>query len=452
MTNQQNQTPLPQQHQLHQQQPLPRQQLSFNFCDAPTGHGKTTAIITEVNKGSGEDCRFLIVSPYLLELDRICAATSCQQPTGKKKQQDLQQLLARGENVCCTHALFNQLTKETIELLRYGDYHYHLIIDEEPNTIQRIVEYRRRRSTDNPSFIECYGQQDYALLMDSQLLLVDPATKRIMWNDDHPYNTKQYDAAGIFEDLRRRLEIADLYAQGKTILQCPKRSLWTAFASVTVCSYRMKESLLRAYCDLYGITVNYQHVEDNRFADGYRPLKPAGLERLHCYTPPALDCSCSKYWYDCNIDKTTKELSKDLLRLLTSFRYYREKLLPAGIDKKAYYWTCFTKHQPAIAAALGRWLAKKRHVPCNMKATNALANCCVVGYFVKRYMNVDVSNFLAFHNVRIDKDAFALSEFIQFVWRANIRKSDNSSGDTYVFIGSKKLYDLFTAWLKEPAS
>ena len=450
MTNQQNQTQLP------QQQPS----LIFNFCDAPTGHGKTTAIINTINSNSGissnsggadTDQRYLIVSPYLQELVRICAATGCQQPTGKTKQQDLQQLLARGENVCCTHALFNQLTKETLELLRYGDYRYHLIIDEEPTTIQRIVEYRRRRSTDNPSFVECYGQQDYALLMASQLLLVDPTTKRITWNDNHQYNTKQYGDVGIFEDLRRRLEIADLYAQGKTILQCPKRSLWTAFVSVTVCSYRMKESLLRAYCDLYGIAVNYQHIENNRFTDEYRPLKPAGLERLHCYTPPALDCSCSKYWYDCNINKTTKELSKDLRRLLTSFRYYREKVLPVGIDKKAYYWTCFTKHQPIITAA-EKNLAKKRHVPCNMKATNALANCCIVGYLVKRYMNVDVSNFLVSHNVHIDKDAFALSEFIQFVWRANIRKSDtssNSGGDTYVFIGSKKLYDVFMEWIKE---
>ena len=282
--------------------------------------------------------------------------------------------------------------------------------------------------------------------MTSQLLLVDPTTKRITWNEDHPYNTKQYKTVGIFEDLRRRLAVAELYAQGNTILQCPKRSLWAVFASVTVCSYRMKESLLRAYCDLYGIAIKYQHVENNCFADGYRPLKPAGLERLHYYTPPALDCSCSKYWYDCNIDKNTCKPSKELLRLLTSFRYYREKLLPAGIDKKAYYWTCFIKHQPAVTAAVNH-LAKKRHVPCNMRATNSLSDCGIVGYLVKRYIQVDIVNLLSFYNIAIDKDAYALSEFIQFLWRANIRKI-NSDNNTYVFIGSKSLYLLFREWLE----
>lgn len=120
------------------------QQLSFSFCDAPTGHGKTTAIINTVNSNSDRYSRFLIVSPYLSELDRIAAATDCLQPTGtqKTKQQDLQQLLAAGINVCCTHALFNQLTSETLELLRYGDYRYNLIIDEEPTTLQKIVGSR----------------------------------------------------------------------------------------------------------------------------------------------------------------------------------------------------------------------------------------------------------------------------------------------------------------------
>ncbi|WP_299449276.1 hypothetical protein [uncultured Phascolarctobacterium sp.] len=429
--------------------------LTFNFVDAPTGYGKTTAIISTVNNSVAmkpfdtsreHNQRFLVLSPYLPELDRICDNTDCVQPLGKK-QQDLQRLIADGKNICCSHSLFNQLTRETLALIADSGFQYHLIIDEEPPTIQCIVGSQRRTAKGNTSLIECYGQQDYNLLRRENLLLIDPLTKRITWNNNHEYNTKQYKNIGVFDDLRKRLEVADLYSQGNTVIQCPKRSLWKVFGSVTICSYRMDSSLLSAYCCLYNININYQHIENKAFVDGYKPLKPHNLERLQYYTPPTLDCSCSKYWYNHNINlNDSNTFSDDLTRLLHSFKYYLRSL-PTNVHKD-YYWTCFNSHLPAIMSFAGKWIAKRKHIPCNMKATNSLSDCCVVGYLVHRFVNVDISNFLKDNNIVIDKDSFALSELIQFVWRSNIRKADTIN-NTYVFIASRKLYNLFRLWVEQ---
>ena len=96
------------------------QQLVLNFLDAPTGYGKTTAIINKVNREIpegyfGNPKRFLVVTPFIDEVTRICKETACTAPIGNKSK-DIQTLLADGENICCTHSLFNLFSTETLEI------------------------------------------------------------------------------------------------------------------------------------------------------------------------------------------------------------------------------------------------------------------------------------------------------------------------------------------------
>ncbi len=425
--------------------------LTFYFLDAPTGYGKTTAIINKVNSlgtagAFSSKERVIILTPYLTEISRICSATSCKAPIGKK-QQDLQTLIDAGENICCTHSLFNQITADTLRILKECGYSYSLIIDEEPPTFQKIVSTKRRTAKDNPSFIESYGKQDYDLLMESGLLLIDTETRRIYWNENHPYNTKQYGGTGIFDALRERLTTSDLYAVGKTIIQCPKRSLWLAFSSVTICSYRMYHSLLRCYCDLYDIAIKFFHIQQHNFADGYKELKPTQRHRIETYTPPKMTYSCSKYWYNKNINKRSRALSDELCSLRESFRYFRRKL-PCTVNKRQYIWTCYKEYLPYVTDT---HLAKKCFIPCNMKATNNYNDCCIVGYLIKRFLDVDIQNFIKQNHAKIrplDLDSFSLSELIQFIWRTNVR-NEESTATVYVFIGNKYLHDIFYTWAKE---
>lgn len=425
-------------------------QLTFNFLDAPTGAGKTTAIINKINNeatDSGDFMgpnRFLVVTPYKNEVDRICQATPCVQPDGIKRA-DLKRLLASGENICCTHALCALLDSDTLDIIENSGYQYHLIIDEEIAVIQDIVGNKRIVNKQTPSLIDRYGRQDFKLAAQDNLIIVDPDTAAITWNSDHTYNSKKYKTDGIYDDLRRRLETTDLYMHGSGVIQLMKRKVWQAFASVTFCSYRMKESYLAYYCRLYSININYQHLENNEIVDGYLSLKPAKLDKIVLSTKHSnQSCTYSKGWYQEHV-KTPTNLSEKAKQLRADFRQFRETVVPHEVPKKNYYWTCYKGYETILADQ--RHLVKSRWHPCNLKATNSLTDRRIIGYFVNRFANVNIKGFLRSRNIPINEQELALSELIQFVWRSNIRTTDSNT--VYVFIASGVLLGNFQDWLKE---
>lgn len=418
------------------------QQLVLNFLDAPTGYGKTTAIINKVNREIpegyfGNPKRFLVVTPFIDEVTRICKETACTAPIGNKSK-DIQTLLADGENICCTHSLFNLFSTETLEIISTGGYSYSLIIDEEINVISDIMGNKTIRNKENPSLIESYSKKDFEILIKQEQISIDPLTKKISWNDDYSYDD------GVFDDLRKRLEIVDLFRFGSGLTQMVKRELWECFNEVTICSYRMKESYLAYYCRLSNIGINYQHIENGVIVNGYLPLKPKKLDRIKLYPDQRnKECSYSKYWYQQNIKKDF--ISKAAKQLTADFRKFKETFVPKGVDKSLYFWTCYKGYEKALA---GKNLSKNKWQPCNIKATNKLVACCIVGYFVNRFANVNVKRFLKdTGGIIVNEEELALSELIQFVWRSNIRTDDLN--DVYVFIAADALLNNFSEWLKD---
>lgn len=411
--------------------------ITFNFLDAPMGYGKTTAIINKVNtkgfKGLGNTERFLVVTPYNAEVNRICENSCCVAPVGVKRD-EIKSLLASGENICCTHALFALFTNEHLDIIRESGYNYHLIIDEELSLITDIVGYKRQLNKDNPSIIEQYGKDDYTILK-KEGLITETDEHEVLWNEEKEY-------AGVFVDLKKRLGIHRLFRYGKGIIQMPKRSLWLVFTSVTFCSYRMKDSLLSYYCQLNDITVNYQHIENKEIIEGYKALKPKRLDLLHLYTTPKdISYSCSKYFYSNNCRPQRGEKTSKLRRLSAMFRYFRENIVPSSVDKTAYYWTCYKGYAQYF---VDKNLAKKRHRPCNMKAVNDLQVCQIIGYFVNRFMKVSIKNFLQQQGIEVNEKEIALSETIQFIWRSAVRAV--APKPVYVFIGSDGLKKDLDLW------
>lgn len=100
-----------------------KKEIVFNFLDAPPGAGKTTAIVKHVIEKAQErtiqdnNKRFLIVTPYLDEVQDICAVTPCIQPVGTKTQ-EIKELIRQEKDICCTHALFLLFDRETLRLLK----------------------------------------------------------------------------------------------------------------------------------------------------------------------------------------------------------------------------------------------------------------------------------------------------------------------------------------------
>ena len=81
----------------------------IKVCDAVMGAGKTMAAITEMNERT--DKKFVFVTPYLEEVDRIiasCPSRMFVEPDADvygTKLMHFKALARAGRNIACTHAL-----------------------------------------------------------------------------------------------------------------------------------------------------------------------------------------------------------------------------------------------------------------------------------------------------------------------------------------------------------
>lgn len=431
----------------------------FNFLDAPPGSGKTTAIITHVIETTQERAihdnnkRFLIVTPYLEEVDDICAATPCCQPVGTKTQ-EIKELIRQEKDICCTHALFLLFDRETLKLLKDCPKEYELIIDEEISVISPITDRVRVYSSDKdlPKRIIVFALKDFDLACDANLLQ-KTEDNLLKWNYNHNYSKDK--EKSLFDEIEKRTQLYDLFADDKSaVIQVMKRETWESFSSVTFCSYRMKESYLAYYCQLQDIKIKWLHLDNAQvITEGYLEAKPKGLNRIIVFTTDnpnnvnqrnyklLHDASYSKSWYQKNIDLKTGWLSENAIALRNELRNWRNRVMPKG-QRDNYYWTSYKGFEDCLADS---HLSKKKWVPCNKKATDNYASCTAVGYLINRFPNVSLDHFLKRRGIKVNQKEIALSEFIQFLWRSNIRKKD-SNEKIFAFVPSKQLYDSFLEW------
>jgi len=96
------------------------------------GKGKSSAFINYMNEHT--DKRFVYITPYLDEVDRIvvaCKKRAFQRPVPRSDRgrlDDIHRLLEEGQNIASTHAMFKKYTEETTQLIQAGG--YTLVLDE----------------------------------------------------------------------------------------------------------------------------------------------------------------------------------------------------------------------------------------------------------------------------------------------------------------------------------
>ena len=110
---------------------------TITVVDARMGRGKSSAAIRYMNRYKGAK-RFLYITPYLNEVDRICEQCDFDQSDSDymSKSAELKTHIRHGKNVAATHSLFYLMDEEALELVRAN--HYSLIIDESIQVIERL--------------------------------------------------------------------------------------------------------------------------------------------------------------------------------------------------------------------------------------------------------------------------------------------------------------------------
>jgi hypothetical protein len=107
-------------------------------------------------------------------------------------------------------------------------------------------------------------------------------------------------------------------------------------------------------------------------------------------------------------------------------------------------WTTFSAYEDELAGDG----YKKGFLACNARATNAYRDRISLAYMINYYLNPIITNYFSQCNVRVEQDAWALSELIQWMFRSAIRDGKPVS----IYIPSSRMRKLLSDWIDSLSS
>lgn len=346
--------------------------------DAMMGTGKSTGVIDElklkVEDRKQYDEPTLIVLPYLAEIERFkdeCPGMGFKEPSTDNgcatKTDDLKRLLLDGENILCTHALFELWDSETAELIERG--YYHIIIDEEVNCLKPLA-------TTATTIKE---------LKELGLINVCHDTKRVHWDfaksdeeDGEYYGAKEHKV------IRRHCMTGSIYMYGKDdckkpfiVWEVPYRFFQIA-RSYTILTYRFESSDLSAFFRTHDIDYEIEIVNPERQAK----LKASVRRLVSFLEPPPTAKELTKGRTSLSISWYKRCSKKNMTSIRNSIGNYLRRTLKVKPDKMLY--TCPKAYSKATR---GKHMAipayAKRHIPAKepMNTDTVIQSYISIMYF-----------------------------------------------------------------------
>lgn len=395
--------------------------MTVNIIDSIMGSGKTSSIINFINE-SDSDKRFLYITPYLTEVQRIidsCPGKNFKQPRNYGgKLVDIKRLFERKENIVSTHALFSMFDESIIELAYTNN--YILIMDEVTNVIEPYA----------------ISQQDADTILE-KYVHIEPDSGRLIWHDS-TYR-------GKFEQYKRLCELGCLaFYGGKVLIWLFPISTFKAFREIYILTYLFDAQPQKYYYDYYGVEYKRMYVKGNS-KETYR-ITEQSIKSKSIYDYSKLisivdnkklndigefNGALSKSWYMRHCDDTLVKQLKN-----NCHNYFINIVRSPSSDN---LWTTFTDYQKLLA---GKGYTKG-FAPFNIRAVNEYKNKTSIAYLVNRYFNPYVKNFFINKGIEVDEDLYATSEMLQFIWRSAIRDGKPIN----IYIPSKRMRTLLQNWI-----
>lgn len=410
--------------------------MTITVIDAICGSGKTTHIFNLMREQPEK--RWLFVSPYLAEAGDGATKGRIQKEIPElkflspapipTKEKDFIRLAEAGNNIAITHSLFFKFSPEIAEIL--AENNYHLVIDE---TIDLVTNYT-----------DLEGQDVKSLIASKMVIVEDNGL--LSWNEvDYP-NYRGRDK--VIKDL---CDTQALYLYGKDVLiQRVPPAVISACESTTILTYMFEGSLMWAWMQLnkldyvkeYPTTLRpEQEVLDiiKKNLDIVLPSRKVmelqtddrGLPLEHCFSVSWYKSNTDKFpMLKSSIEKSVKDMGKGDV-FWTTFKDYQSDL--SGIR--------YTKTRKLKVN--GEEISRSPFVSKNMRASNEYADCTNCVYCCNIYPHTILKNYLFKQGVQIDKDKYALSELIQFIFRGSIRNHNPMK----LLILSNRMRTLLRDWL-----
>lgn len=393
------------------------------IVDEMMGRGKTSAAINFINS-SDDNQKFLFITPYLTEIERIkkeCPRKKFRQPyyLRGRKLEGIKELINNGCNIISTHALFQKFDLEVIDLCRAKN--YTLIMDEVTDVIEKYD----------------ISDADFKVLHEN-FADIDEDTGLLRWKASDDYH-------GKFAEEKRLCELNSLaYYGGSIMIWLFPIEAFNAFRHIYILTYMFKAQLQRYYYDYYHLPYQYIFVKGNS-KDTYAFTEEKEIvneeynyeQLIHILYDSKLNLigdrstDLSKAWYERNKNNASiKQLKNNILN------FFIHKRKSKTVDN---IWTTFKDYKKLLSGkGYGRGF-----VPLNMRASNDYRNRSSIAYPVNRYINPCIKQFFSKHGVKVDEDAYALSEMLQFIWRSAIRDGK----EIWIYVPSVRMRTLLEQWI-----
>lgn len=401
--------------------------MRINIVDAGCGVGKTTALINKINEDN-TDQKYLFITPFLTEVDRI--KTSCpskkfvspkETDDNKTKLKNFIKLIENGENIVTTHALFKKLNKDILNVLLLKD--YILIMDEVADLVDELSISKSDLKTISEKYIS-----------------VNPHTHMAEWIDSS-YSGK-FD--NYMEDIQKGNVFAHIDNKGNivSLLWLFPYIVFEYFKQIYILTYMFDGQIQKKYFDYFGATYALWYVKN--FYLTATPQKYDYSEtknKIHVCNDAKLNdignktTALSLSWF-----RRNKRTNKMVI-LQNNMRSFFRSYAKASVD--IILWTTFKESKNDLKRRFATGFA-----PINSRATNEYGHKKVVAYIGNRYFKPTIKNFFYFNNISTDQgfeDKFALSEMVQFIYRSAIRNNE----EIVVYIPSKRMRNLFINWLNK---
>ena len=394
----------------------------LKVVDAGCGVGKTTAMINYINQDK-EDSKFLYITPFLTEVERIknaCKDKNFQEPAElPTKTEDLLRLVEKGYNIVSTHALFKKLTDKVLDLTQFND--YILIIDEAADVLEEIEITKN----DLKTIITEYTTID--------------ENNTVHWNE---WNN---DYEGRFEDYKNMIQMGGVKAHRSdtgevvSLVWAFPISIFESFKEVYILTYMFNGQ--KAYYEYNKVNIIQMYVKDFQlttepqtynYEEQKKLITVIEDEKLNSIGNNRGSLSMS--WFSRNA-KTA--LMKQLQNNINNF--FKNIVKGTPINQKL--WTTFKEYSEVVK---GKGYTNA-FVPINIRATNDYKESTAVAYIANRYMKPTLKHFFEVSGIEVDEDTYALSELIQFIYRSAIRDGKPIT----VYIPSKRMRELFKDWINK---
>jgi len=403
--------------------------MKVKVCDALCGAGKTTACINMINES---DKRFVFITPYLAEVERIvkgCSSKSFVTPTGKyfeghTKLDDIHNLLQQGKNIASTHSLFANYTDETKELIRSQG--YTLILDE-------VIDLFRPVGID---------KGDIEMLLRNNI-----ATKNgdeVIWGDD------EYTGA-TFNEIMQMSKSKNLIDLGSSLFYwLVPMDIFECFSDIFILTYLFNYQPLKYFFDIAKMPCE---LIGTKFENGsYRLCPMAEMDRrvdlrskIHIVQNPKLNeigldhYALSSAWFNKCLREPGKPKIEQLKNNLANvFRHHFEG------ETSERMWASVNQYRKAIR---GKGYSNG-FISFNRRATNEYADRKYLAYCVNVFLQPWMVNYLKKHGITdINQDMYGLSVLVQWIFRSAIRNGE----EIWIYIPSRRMRKVLEKWLENLA-